>query len=184
MAADIVSYCNKGKLLDIGTGPGWLLVKLYQKSPHLELMGLDISPGMVSRARENITKCGLSDVVRITEGNVSDLPFPDEEFDVVASTGALHHWKDHIAGLNNIYRVLKRGGNALLYDLVSDTPKEILKKAAHDFGKLKSFLLWLHAFEEPFYSYKDFPLLTENTLFETGTTRFVGVMCCLILQKK
>jgi hypothetical protein len=56
-------------------------------------------------------------------------------------------------------------------------------KATQEFGRLKMFLLWLHAFEEPFYSHKDFHLLAHPTLFKDAQTRFVGVMFCLILNK-
>jgi hypothetical protein len=70
-----------------------------------------------------------------------------------------------------------------MYDLVSDTPGSILKDAAREFGQLKMILLWLHAFEEPFYSTSDFEALAQPTPFAQGRTRFVGVLCCLILRK-
>jgi hypothetical protein len=44
--------------------------------------------------------------------------------------------------------------------------------------------LWLHAFEEPFYSQKAFGLLAQPSLFRKGETRFMGVLCCLILKKE
>ena len=71
-----------------------------------------------------------------------------------------------------------------MYDLVSDTPASVLKETAREFGTLKMVLLWIHAFEEPFYSCKDFELLARATLFKEGRTRFVGAMCCLILKKE
>lgn len=183
-ARDIVSYCSEGSILDIGTGPGWLLVKLHQEFPRLLVTGLDASPSMVARARKNIANAGLSDVIEVKEGNASHIPFSDGSFDTVVSTGSLHHWKNPTAGLNDVYRVLKHGGYALMYDLVSDTPASVLKETAREFGTLKMVLLWIHAFEEPFYSRKDFELLARPTLFKEGRTRFVGAMCCLILKKE
>ena len=50
---DVLSYCSEGSVLDIGTGPGWLLVKLHQKRPGLKLVGIDASPSMVTKARNN-----------------------------------------------------------------------------------------------------------------------------------
>jgi len=184
VAKDILSYCSEGSILDIGTGPGWLLVKLHQESPRFLVTGLDASPSMVAKARKNMANAGLSDVIEIKEGNASHIPFSDGSFDTVVSTGSIHHWKNPTAGLNDVYRVLKHGGYALMYDLVSDTPASVLKETAREFGKLKMVLLWLHAFEEPFYSCKDFELLARPTLFNKGQTRFVGVMCCLILKKE
>lgn len=184
IANDILNYCREGRILDIGTGPGRLLEKLHRASPGLQLTGLDISPAMVIKARENMKKAGLSDFIQISAGDAANLPFADDSFDAVISTGAVHHWKDPASGLNEVYRVLKPGGYALIYDLVSDTPKSVMEETAREFGKLKVFLLWLHAFEEPFYSYRDFHLLARPTPFRDYRVRFVGVMFCLILPKQ
>ena len=91
IATDIASYCSKGNVLDIGTGPGWLLMKLYRKSPALRLTGLDASPSMVAKARKNMESAGLSGIVEISEGNVDHMPFADDSFDTVVSTGSIHH---------------------------------------------------------------------------------------------
>ena len=183
IAKDILSYCSGGNILDIGTGPGWLLVKLHHESPGLQLTGLDASPSMVNRARKNIAKAGLSEVIEIREGSASHMPFSDNSFDMVVSTGSIHHWKNPTVGLNEVYRVLKLGGYALMYDVASDTPSSVLKKTAYEFGRLRVLLFWLHSYEEPFYRCKDFELLARPTLFKEGRARFVGLMYCLILKK-
>lgn len=183
IAGDVLNYCSEGRILDIGTGPGWLLKKLYQASSMFQITGVDISRSMVAQAQENMKKSGLSEVIEIKEGEAAKIPFAEHTFDVVISTGSLHHWKEPIAGLNEIYRVLKHGGYALIYDIVNDTPQSVMKEAAHNFGKLKMFLLWLHVFDEPFYSHKNFDSLVRSTFFRQGRTRFAGVMCCLILRK-
>ncbi len=184
VARDILSYNSEGSLLDIGTGPGWLLVKLYHQSPRLRITGLDISPSMVAKARKNIVDARLSEAIEVREGNASRLPFADNTYDTIVSTGSIHHWKDPIGGLNEIYRVLKSGGYALLYDMVSDTPTSVLKEMAREHGRLKMMLLWLHAFEEPFYTHRAFEELARPSSFKEGQTRFVGVLCCLTLKKE
>ena len=183
IARDISSYCSEGSILDVGTGPAWLLIRLHQQSPRLQVAGLDVSPSMVVKAQQNVANAGLSDTIELKEGTASQLPFAGDSFDAVVSTGSIHHWKDPTAGLNDVYRVLKPGGYALMYDIVSDTPVSVLKEMAREFGRLKMLLLWLHAFEEPFYSRRDFELLARPTLFKEGRSQFVGVMCCLILKK-
>jgi ubiquinone/menaquinone biosynthesis C-methylase UbiE len=183
VAEHISDYGSEGSVLDIGTGPGWLLVKLRQKSPFLRLTGLDTSPSMVAKARKNIVGAGFSREIKVEEGDVSHIPFDADTFDTVVSTGSIHHWKDPVAGLNDIYRVLKPGACALIYDIVSDTPKSVLKETAREFGRLRMVLLWLHAFEEPFYSYEDLGLLAQSSLLKEEQTMFVGVLCCLILKK-
>ena len=183
IARDILGFCSQGSILDIGTGPGWLLIKLQEKAPDLQLAGLDISPSMVGKARARVAASGRSPGIQIVQGSAAQMPFQDNLFDAVVSTGSLHHWKDPTASLNEIWRVLKPGGKGLLYDLVSDTPGSVLRDMAFQFGHLRMLMLWIHAFEEPFYRWKDMLLLAEPTRFKQGRTRFVGVLCCLILSK-
>lgn len=183
LVQDILSYRKEGDLLDVGTGPGWLLIKLYRQSPTLRVHGIDISPAMVAKAQANVHEDGLSSVIEIKRGDACTIPYPDAFFDVVVSTGSIHHWKEPVRALNEIYRVLKDGGYALMYDVVSDTPQSILKKAAGEFGRLRILLLWIHAFEEPFYSRKAFEQLPKASLFRRGKTSFPGVVCCLALRK-
>ena len=116
------SFCSGGRILDVGTGPGWLLPKILNKSSALQPTGMDISPHMVARALKNMKTLGLSKSIDFIGGSASHIPFKDKAFDMVISTGSIHHWKNPVAGLNEVYRVLKPGGHALMYDLVSDTP--------------------------------------------------------------
>lgn len=183
IAKDIAGHCPEGRLLDIGTGPGWLLLKLHQQSPGLRLIGLDVSPSMVARAGKNLAQAGLSDVIEVKEGNAGRMPFADVSFDIIVSTGSIHHWKEPTAALNEVYRVLKPGSYALMYDLVSDTPALVLEEMEREFGKLKTWLFWLHGFEEPFYSRQKFLELACPTFFKKGRTQFVGGLCCLKLKK-
>jgi ubiquinone/menaquinone biosynthesis C-methylase UbiE len=183
VARDVASHCSEGSLLDIGTGPGWLLLKLHAASPRLRISGLDISGAMVTKARENLAAAGLAERIEVREGSADHLPFPDAHFDIVVSTGSIHHWKEPVTGVNEIYRILKPGGWSLLYDLVSDTPREVMQAARREFGRFEVWMLWLHAFEEPFYSRRNFGLLGETSRFQRGETRFVGVLCCLTMRK-
>lgn len=118
------------------------------------------------------------------EGGADALPFADNSFDIVVSTGSIHHWKDPEAGLNEIYRILSPGGYALIYDIVSDTPRAVLQDAKRQFGRFRMFMLWIHAFEEPFYSTQGFESLPRSTLFKEGNVRFVGVLFCLTMKKE
>jgi SAM-dependent methyltransferase len=183
LAHDILSFCGQGNCLDVGTGPGWLLIKLYEQSPRLHIHGIDISPSMVTKAQTNVQKAGLAGVIEIKGGEACHIPYADSFFDAVVSTGSLHHWKEPVRALNEIHRVLKDGGYALLYDIVSDTPRSALKESVHEFGRLRMLLLWLHTFEEPFYSRAALALLPASSLFKQGHTRFAGILCCLAMRK-
>jgi ubiquinone/menaquinone biosynthesis C-methylase UbiE len=182
-AEDIVSHCSQGTLLDIGTGPARLLLKLHQQSPSMRLVGIDSSSAMVTKAKQNVTKAGLSEFIEIQLGSANQILFPDKTFDIVVSTVSMHHWKQPEVCLNEIYRVLKDNSYAIIYDLVSDTPKSTLSDIKREFGRLKATMFWLHSFEEPFYTRQNFESFAESSLFRKGKTQFLGLFCCLILKK-
>ncbi|MCX5677451.1 MAG: class I SAM-dependent methyltransferase, partial [Planctomycetota bacterium] len=145
VAEDVAARCPPGRLLDIGTGPAWLLKNIRERRPDLALTGVDISPGMVATARRNMAMSGLADAVDLQVAAADRLPFADGSFDSVISTGSLHHWKDAAAGMKEVYRVLRPGGLALMYDLVTDLPPEVSKELARKYGRFRATLLWLHS---------------------------------------
>lgn len=98
-------------------------------------------------------------------------------------TGSLHHWKAPVVALNEVHRVLRVGGTALVYDLVHKLPPAVAEAARHRFGSLRACLLWLHSFEEPFYSPQEMAALAPATRFQRVEIQFIGALCCLVLRK-
>ena len=182
VAKDVRGLCSSGRILDIGTGPGRLLLSLGRLDKKLKLYGADISTAMIEKARENCLAAGAADI-DLKVADAASLPYPDEFFDAVVSTGSLHHWKDPASGLNEVHRVLRPGGHALIYDLVKKMPPDVIGRVKQDFGTFRFILLFLHSFEEPFYSPAEMEALAEKTLFKTGLTRFAGALCCLTMKK-
>lgn len=81
VAEEISSRISSGRILDVGTGPGYLLFEIAKRSKNLEIIGIDISPAMVKIASRGAEKLGLSERVRFQIGNVANLPFDDGYFD-------------------------------------------------------------------------------------------------------
>jgi SAM-dependent methyltransferase len=117
VAAEVAVAHPGGKLLEVGSGPGRLAVRLAQEPSGVTLTGVDISGAMVERAARRAAGAGLSERVRFEVGDVAALPHSDEDFDAVVSTLSLHHWSNPASGLAEIHRVLKPGGEARIYDL-------------------------------------------------------------------
>jgi SAM-dependent methyltransferase len=117
VAGEVAAAHPGGKLLEVGSGPGRLAVRLVRDTPGMTLTGVDISDAMVERAARRTEGAGLTERVLFEVGDVDALPFADQEFDGVVSTLSLHHWSDPASGLAEIHRVLKPGGEARIYDL-------------------------------------------------------------------
>src|ERR671921_1461739 len=117
VTGEVAAACPRGKLLEIGSGPGRLAVRLAREAPGMTLTGVDISDAMVERAARRAAVASLSERVRFEVGDVAALPLSDEEFDGVVSTLSLHHWPNPVKGLAEIYRIIKPGGEARIYDL-------------------------------------------------------------------
>jgi SAM-dependent methyltransferase len=117
VADEVAASLPTGTVLEVGSGPGRLAVLLAQRAPGLEVVGVDISPEMVERAAQRVEEADLGERARFEVGDVGALPFPDANFDGAVSTLSLHHWPDPARGLDEIYRVLKPGAEARIYDL-------------------------------------------------------------------
>jgi ubiquinone/menaquinone biosynthesis C-methylase UbiE len=116
VADEIVSSFNQGLILDLGTGPGYLPIEILKKASGINIIGVDLSRGLIRMARENAKQAGLSDRLNFEFGNSATLRFNDGAFDMVLSTGMLHSLKQPVKVFKEIYRVLKKGGQAWIYD--------------------------------------------------------------------
>lgn len=118
IAADIAADAPDGaKVLEVGCGPGRLSI-LLAREHGLDVIGLDLDPAMIERARTYAEGLGNGDQRRpsFLVSDVASLAFPDGSFDLVVSTLSMHHWGDPTAGLAEIGRVLRPSGRALAWD--------------------------------------------------------------------
>ena len=101
----LTSYLDKfsGKVLEIGTGYGTVAQYLHDRCNYL---GMDIAQGPLNVLNERGIRCRL--------GNVLDMYFDANSFDGVVSIGVLHHTGDISKALEEIHRILKPGGRALI----------------------------------------------------------------------
>ena len=82
----------RNTLVDVGCGPGYLLVDMARAFSDLEFIGVDISQQMLERATNNITGSRLGERISFRVGDIQGLPFEPNSLDFVISTLSLHHW--------------------------------------------------------------------------------------------
>ena len=132
----LCSQLSRGKLLDVGSGPGRLLQRIHTLNPELELYGLDISPAMIDRAMKNLAETP----VHLMVGSIEQAPWEDGMFDMVTCSGSLYLWARPRACLDEIWRVLKPLGHAYLLEIRGDVDLAVLKEALR--RQLKRESLW------------------------------------------
>lgn len=113
IAAAVARKLKDGTVLDIGSGPGYLLVDIARVRPALTLLGIDLSRLMVRMSRRHAA--GIPGIHSLY-GNAARLPFRDRSIDLVLSTASMHHWTTPEQVFTECYRVLKNGGEAWIYD--------------------------------------------------------------------
>ena len=113
IAGDVVQHTKQGTVLDLGSGPGFLVTEIARKSPGLRVCGIDLSRQMVKIASRRAGNAGNAHFVF---GSAARLPFKDSSIDLVVSTLVFHHVKSPLLAFDECYRVLKPGGEAWIYD--------------------------------------------------------------------
>ncbi len=96
-------YAEGRDVLEVGCGTGLLLARIAEFSRSAK--GIDLSPGMLERARER----GLD----VTVGSATELPYPDASFDVTCSFKVLPHVREIELALSEMARVTRPGGTVL-----------------------------------------------------------------------
>lgn len=122
VARRAVAMQRTGEAVDLGCGPGHLVIKLAQSAPGLCVTGIDLSDEMLDEAALYARRSGLGDRIAFNKGDAARIPFPDDSLDLVVSTLSLHHWSDPAGVLDEIARVLRPGGSFLVFDLRRDMP--------------------------------------------------------------
>ena len=107
-------------VLDLGSGPGLdALLAARQVGPGGHVIGIDMTPAMLDRARENAARIGLSQV-EFREGRLESLPVESATIDAVTSNCVINLVPDKRAVFAEIARVLRPGGRVVVSDVLLD----------------------------------------------------------------
>lgn len=102
------------KLLDVATGTADLAILAGKQVP--QVIGVDISEGMLSFGREKVSKKGLNDRVVLQQADSIALPFPDGTFDAVTVAFGVRNFEDLQRGMAEMRRVLKTNGRLFVLE--------------------------------------------------------------------
>ena len=118
-------------VLDLGSGAGFdCFLAASRVGPKGKVIGVDMTPEMLEKARENAKKNGIENV-EFRPGEIENLPVEDSSVDVVISNCVINLSADKPRVFQEIHRVLKSGGRVAISDiaLLKELPKKIRENA-------------------------------------------------------
>lgn len=103
------------KILDLGTGSGYLSFEIAKKHPNIQVTGLDIVEKALEANRKKAEQLNIKNIEFISYGG-ADFPLKENEFDMVVSRYALHHFPQIKDSIAEVSRVLKPDGHFFVSD--------------------------------------------------------------------
>src|SRR5215510_9153681 len=124
-AIDQLGVRPSDRVLEVGFGPGVGIQVLAALASSGRVVGVDSSKEMVEQATARNAKAIAAGRVELRAGSVEQLPFADMTFDHALAINSMQVWPDALAGLREIKRVMRRGGQiALAFTRHSGQPKD------------------------------------------------------------
>ncbi|SCG65837.1 class I SAM-dependent methyltransferase [Micromonospora humi] len=126
-------------VLEVAPGPGYLAIELARLGAY-RITGLDVSRTFVALAGEAARRAGVA--VDFRQGDVHDLPFPANTFDLVVCQAAFKNFVRPVRALDEMHRVLRPGGRAVIHDLRSDISAADIAREVAGMGLGRLDALW------------------------------------------
>ena len=117
-------------ILDVATGTGDFAIQAMDIQPD-EVVGVDISEGMLEKGRAKIKALGLSSKIQLLSGDSENSPFDENKFDAVTVAFGVRNFADVQRGLHEIHRVLKPGGHIIVLEF--SRPRQFPFKQVYNF---------------------------------------------------
>lgn len=118
-AIDMLAPYSPKTMLDIATGTGDFAILAAQLLHPDQIIGVDISEGMMEIGRKKVETAGLSDIISFTKENCLNLSYQDETFDAVTAAFGIRNFANLDRGLSEMCRVLRKGGHLSIVELTS-----------------------------------------------------------------
>jgi len=107
-------------IVEVGCGAGKLLLEIVSRVKPRDVLGLDISHAMARISRKNLIKSEMYSYVNLIVADAHKMPLKEGYFDLVVSTGTLHHIKKPVEFFKECSRVLRKNGETWIYEFSYD----------------------------------------------------------------
>jgi len=126
VANELAAQLQPGdRLLDAGTGPGFLPVMLAARVDGVQIHACDFTRELVAHGHAEAVRQGVDGLVSFFTADCYAIPAVDRSYSSLLCTGVLHSFDDPVTALEEFYRVLEPGGQAWVFDpAILDVPDE------------------------------------------------------------
>ncbi len=184
LAQRLAAYIKRGdRALEIAPGPGYLAIELTILTG-CRMVGVDISSTFVRIANENAERAGVD--IAFDHGDAADLSLPANAFDFIVCRAAFKNFARPLAALDEMHRVLKVGGTALIIDLRKDFSQQDINHYVSGKGVINAALIKLTfntMLKKRAYTEAAMMQLVSQSKFQHGDLRLDSVGFELWLQK-
>lgn len=108
--------------LDFGCGGGWAMIYILTRKPSAFVVGIDLARTPMERGKKDAERFGFKRCCEFVVCDCTRAPFRESVFDASIDLNVIHHLSGVQEGLGGIYHVLKKGGYALLLEVVTNNP--------------------------------------------------------------
>lgn len=176
-AARIAETLTEGAaVLELAPGPGYFAVELA-KVASFDITGLDVSHTFVELAQELAACAGVT--VEFRQGDAAAMPFDDGRFDLVICQAAFKNFTRPLTALNEMHRVLRPGGRAIIQDMSADADGRAIKAevAGMEVGRAAGLTtrVILARLRRRAYSSSQFEQLARRSEFGAATVTAEGI---------
>jgi ubiquinone/menaquinone biosynthesis C-methylase UbiE len=128
------AWNGDGPVLDVGTGTAQIPIALCRRVPDVGVVGVDAAESMLAVGRDNVSRSGLADRIRLRRADAKGLPFADGSFAAVMSNSIIHHIPEPATVVAEMVRVLRPGGSIFVRDLLRPENEPILRSLVSQYA--------------------------------------------------
>ncbi len=182
--AAAVTTPHARNVLDLGCGAGNYTLKLLERLPDLDVMFVDLSQPMLTRAAER-TRSRTNGRITTIQSDVRDLNLLEGQIDIILAASVLHHlrddseWRDGFAAF---HRALRPSGSLWIFDLVESSIPAIQKATWRRYGEYLTGLKD-EAYRDHVFAYVEKEDTPRPLAFQLDLLRQVGFATVEILHK-
>ena len=141
------------KMLDVATGTGDFAFEAIKILKPKEIIGVDISVGMLEVAKKKIIERGLSHIFSVQQGDSEGLLFEDHTFDAITVAFGVRNYENLEKGLADMLRVLKPGGKIVVLEFSKPRVFPIKQIYSFYFKRITPFFGGLFSKDKKAYAY-------------------------------